>query len=553
MPNLPEEPLSDSEIKNVVRSITDRFLRFGKGTPKHEAKAKLGGKRSALDELVNRRYLQSIKASYFPTLLSIEIENKDTREHCEKCTTVVLNTLKVLYTERGKVDFSRSDLLLGAEKVYGHADPEVITTGMLFATDFSAFRSHWDGNEQEVVTMIYGVEGILDFDNFRSAWKDEQGKRNFWGIGTQLQYEPPANSKVTSETTDTTGRNVFVIHGRNARIRDSMFTLLRTLGLNPMEWGEILSKTGNASPYVGEVLDKGFSLAAAVVAVLTPDDLACLHPDFVKDDDTDDEKQPTGQARPNVLFETGMALARHPSRTILVEIGKLRPFSDVGGRYLVKFDGSAAARNTLAERLRTAGCQVNTTGQDWLTAGDFQIDLTVQPKRFGSARPGQPSGWFEKVASVECIEIRQHDVDEPTSSDRYFKMVIRDRPSRTTKFSDFAILAAFRISTDSPSNYAKLTARIDFLDVEGKIVQRVDCGVWIAKRSHEISINKSDTLYLLLALRDRSKGEWLAVDNNPVQFGFIKKSLPARVKARVTLLIDDQPTTYPETNIPRPV
>src|SRR5262249_34321503 len=149
------------------------------------------------------------------------------------------------------------------------------------------------------------------------------------------------------------------------------FVLLRAFGLNPMEWGEIISKTGKTSPYVGEILETGFRLARAVVAILTPDDLACLHPDFVEEDDPDYEKQATGQARPNVLFETGMALASHPDRTILVEIGKLRPFSDVAGRHSVKFDGSPNSRNVLAERLRTAKCAVNTTGVDWLTVGEF--------------------------------------------------------------------------------------------------------------------------------------------------------------------------------------
>jgi hypothetical protein len=107
-------------------------------------------------------------------------------------------------------------------------------------------------------------------------------------------------------------------------------------------------------------------MAKAVVAVLTGDDLACLREEFRKDSDEPYEKALTPQARPNVLFEAGMALGLHPDRTILVQIGEIRPFSNIGGRHLLRFDGTAAARNDLKERLKGAGCAVNDSGVEWL-------------------------------------------------------------------------------------------------------------------------------------------------------------------------------------------
>ena len=103
---------------------------------------------------------------------------------------------------------------------------------------------------------------------------------------------------------------------------------------------------------------------------MTPDDIAQLRPEYASGDD-DPELKPTPQARPNVLFEAGMALGLHPTRTILVELGTLRSFSDVAGRHAVRLDDSPQKRGELANRLKNAGCDVDTGGIDWYNAGKF--------------------------------------------------------------------------------------------------------------------------------------------------------------------------------------
>jgi predicted nucleotide-binding protein len=180
-----------------------------------------------------------------------------------------------------------------------------------------------------------------------------------------------APAQVKGETNMPNTRNVFVIHGRNRPARDAMFDFLRAVGLNPLEWGQAVKMTGKGSPYIGEVLDAAFSNAQAVVVILTGDDFARLRDEFVEENDPDYEKNLTQQARPNVLFESGMAFGRHSDRTIMVQIGSLRPFSDVAGKHAVHFKGTAEQRTELRERLRTAGCAVTEGGTDWLSAGNF--------------------------------------------------------------------------------------------------------------------------------------------------------------------------------------
>lgn len=128
--------------------------------------------------------------------------------------------------------------------------------------------------------------------------------------------------------------------------------------------------TGEGSPYIGLVLDTAFNAAQAIVVLLTPDDVAYLRTEYASSED-DPEMEPLAQARPNVLFEAGMARGRDAKRTVLVEFGKLRPFSDVAGRHAVRLDGSVSKRKDLAQRLENAGCAVKLDGDDWLTAGDF--------------------------------------------------------------------------------------------------------------------------------------------------------------------------------------
>src|SRR2546427_6198469 len=165
------------------------------------------------------------------------------------------------------------------------------------------------------------------------------------------------------------GKSVFVVHRRNEKIRKAMFGLLRALGLTPIEWVKAVALTGKGSPYIGEILDAAFRKATAVVVLLTPDDEARSKPEFVKAQDPPEESKLMGQARPNVLFEADMAFGRHPNNTVLVQVGKTRQFSDVGGRHVVHLDGTVPRRQELIAKLKGCGCEVDDGGSDWTTEG----------------------------------------------------------------------------------------------------------------------------------------------------------------------------------------
>jgi hypothetical protein len=174
---------------------------------------------------------------------------------------------------------------------------------------------------------------------------------------------------VTTEQDGVDPRKVFVIHGRNELARRGIFAFLRSIGLDPIEWSEAIAMTGSGSPYIGDVLNVAFGAAQAVVVLQTPDDVAHLHESLTYPGDP--ETSPQMQPRPNVLFEAGMALARDEGRTIIVELGQVKSFSDIHGRHVVRLDNSVGKRQELAHRLKTAGCAVNTDRTDWHEEGDL--------------------------------------------------------------------------------------------------------------------------------------------------------------------------------------
>jgi hypothetical protein len=93
---------------------------------------------------------------------------------------------------------------------------------------------------------------------------------------SQLKNSDKHSSEEPGEPVSSTPnpRNVFVVHGRNEQLRLELFSFLRAIDLNPIEFSRAVSMTGNASPYVGEILDAAFRNAQAAIVLMTPDDEA---------------------------------------------------------------------------------------------------------------------------------------------------------------------------------------------------------------------------------------------------------------------------------------
>ena len=227
----------------------------------------------------------------------------------------------------------------------------------------------------EAAGISYGTVGVRtepDKGDPMNPIKLQDGKVV---VNQEATPEPPLEKAKDS-------RAVFVVHGRNEAIRKATFEFLRALGLHPLEWAEARQLTGEPNPYVGTILKMAFENAQAVLVVMTPDDEARLIDAFHGKKEPPHEIELTGQPRQNVLFEAGMAMGRDDRRTVLIQVGELRPFSDIYGRHIIEFDGSTEKRQELADRLGDAKCAVNTKGTDWHTAGDFTLEQDIMNHLF---------------------------------------------------------------------------------------------------------------------------------------------------------------------------
>jgi predicted nucleotide-binding protein len=201
--------------------------------------------------------------------------------------------------------------------------------------------------------------------------------------GTIWQGPPlTMGPKGTDETMSSTSKqadpkpdpkSVFVIHGRNTDAAKQMGIFLRAMGLRPVDFDDVRADLGG-TPTVADVVIEGMNRAWGVIALFTGDEWAELRPAHRHAHDKAADKA-RWQARPNVMFEAGMAFGRDRNRVFLVQLGSVELFTDVAGVMTLRLDNNpAGARHTLREALRRNGCDVN-DDKAWMTEGNFETCL----------------------------------------------------------------------------------------------------------------------------------------------------------------------------------
>jgi predicted nucleotide-binding protein len=177
----------------------------------------------------------------------------------------------------------------------------------------------------------------------------------------------------SAKLASTKENTIFVVHGRDGKLRDAMYELLGALGLKPQEWGHAIraarGKGGN--PYVNDAVTKVMEQAQAIVVMLSPDDEAKLKEQLVSTHERSTEGKLRGQARPNVIFETGIAIGTHHKKTVMVQVGQVKAFTDIGGMHVPQLSNDEKTRHEFANRLVDLGCKIDRAGDHWLRAGNF--------------------------------------------------------------------------------------------------------------------------------------------------------------------------------------
>lgn len=153
-------------------------------------------------------------------------------------------------------------------------------------------------------------------------------------------------------------KRVFIVHGRNLHIVEAVATMVRSIGLQPLDFGEVRLAQSFRGRYIGEVLDHAFDTAQAILVLIPGEEVVRLRPRFATPQDFPlrAERQP----RPNVLIEIGMALRSHAERVVIIDFPPVRQISDLAGLATLKFDGNETKfQMDLSARLEQAGCEVS--------------------------------------------------------------------------------------------------------------------------------------------------------------------------------------------------
>lgn len=176
------------------------------------------------------------------------------------------------------------------------------------------------------------------------------------------------------QMTDDKSRRVFVIHGRNQAARNLLFKFLRAVGLEPIEWNDVIAYAQRHDQSIWQAVDSALDEAQAYIVLLTGDEVTRLQRQYESGACFE------YQVRPNVLFEAGMACGKRPGQTIFVQVGDHRKISDLAGRHIVLLGDLIDCRLELIDLLEVAGCGVEKSGKlvEWADASAYHFSETVQ-------------------------------------------------------------------------------------------------------------------------------------------------------------------------------
>jgi len=227
---------------------------------------------------------------------------------------------------------------------------------------------HFGGHPRHGLTD-YGLETILNDEMLpgilEAHRRREAGEDPVSSEGTRAKMPTPPDPK-----------KVFVIHGRNMEARNQMGNFLRSLGLTARNFEDIRTSLGGSAK-ISDIIKVGMDEAQGVVALFTPDEFAALRPQW-RNAKAPEEDAMRWQARPNVIFEAGMASGRDPDRVCFVLLGDVKLFTDVAGVHILRPTNSVVGDRTHLRNLLAQGmkCSVDPYATDWHHAGDFESCIT---------------------------------------------------------------------------------------------------------------------------------------------------------------------------------
>ena len=127
---------------------------------------------------------------------------------------------------------------------------------------------------RRAAAMLLARKLNISFNRFATA-DDRAEMRGHTVTQTQIDDAPAqaANAPIVKEAARavkvTKNNTLFVVHGRDTKLNEDMFGLLRALGLNPIEWSEAVAKTKGNNPDVDKIIGGQMKSVQGIVVDLT--------------------------------------------------------------------------------------------------------------------------------------------------------------------------------------------------------------------------------------------------------------------------------------------
>ncbi|MFF1559473.1 nucleotide-binding protein [Streptomyces sp. NPDC058279] len=174
---------------------------------------------------------------------------------------------------------------------------------------------------------------------------------------------------------DSYHKQVFIVHGRDHRTRDELTKFVQALGLQVLTWEDARTqatrKVRAGAPTTLEIIETGMHQCKVILVLMTPDETVELKNEFAE---SEGERLPAEQPRPNVIFEAGLALGLYKDRTVIVETRSGRVFTDLEGINrisLASVSGKMGLKTQLSEL-----CRVDPQ-HGWESVGEFSERFDV--------------------------------------------------------------------------------------------------------------------------------------------------------------------------------
>ena len=187
------------------------------------------------------------------------------------------------------------------------------------------------------------------------------------------------------------GKTIFVIHGRNLEARDELGKFLSSLGLVPRFFDDVRADM-DGTARIADVVDRGMDEAHAVIALFTPDEHCELAERLRRPGHDGPSDAKRWQARPNVLFEAGVAYGKDRSRVLFVVLGSASLFTDASDMLHFRLTNDESERAKLRRTLggTTVGCVIDETSDAWKRIGDFEACVSRDAPADVVSRPARP-------------------------------------------------------------------------------------------------------------------------------------------------------------------